>query len=339
MSTSRQLGHTYNQRHIPRSYAPDQRRFSVYTSWTYPGEANRNVTELDNRFSTMTEVRRVGWPLYETPQYANPLKFQQNIAGTLELFFLSWTRFQEVIGETTGYPVAMYQRVDQAGRELPLDERILADTDTLLVWGLDHLVTQQEAAPEEIEAIRQFLTRDGTCLILGPHHDIGASNDLNVRAMEHVHHGDPLIPHQERFGGYVRSLMKGLGVPIENRWGLRSAVVSGTNQIAPLTTRSDLDTRGWLTGVTRFNLHPHLPHYALTTEDTRSIHVLATQPIDLSHPHPYTLAGNKEFNRLVWMPPSGDRAGDILLADSTLFSTLFGADNDLETFWKNLALK
>lgn len=339
MSTSRQTGYTYNQIHTPRRYARGKRRFSVYVAWTYPGEANRDVTELDNRFSTMTDVRRVGWPSYETPQFADPLRFQQSIAGTLELFFLSWAPFQEVIGETTGYRVPMYQRVDQAGRELPLDERVLADTDTLLVWGLDHLVTQQEAAPEEVAAIQQFLTRDGTCLILGPHHDIGASPDLAVRAMEHIHHGDPLIPHQERFGGYVRSLMNGLGVPIENRWGLRFAVDSGTGEIAPLTAMRDLDTRGWLTGVTRFNYHPHLPHYALTSEDTESIHVLATQPIDLSHPHPFTLAGNTEFNRFVWMPPSGDRSGDILLADSTLFSSLFGVDKELETFWRNLALK
>ena len=71
--------------------------------------------------------------------------------------------------------MAVYQRVDQAGHKLPIDERILADTDTLLVFGLDHLVTEQEAAPEEIEALREFLAREGTCLILGPHHDVGAS--------------------------------------------------------------------------------------------------------------------------------------------------------------------
>jgi hypothetical protein len=37
------------------------------------------------------------------------------------------------------------------------------------------------------------------------------------------------------------------------------------------------------------------------------------------------------------MPPEGNRAGDILLADSTIFSTLFGADESLERFWRNLA--
>ena len=50
---------TYNQNHVPRPYTPGRRRVSVYVSWSYPAEANRNPAELDNRFSTMTEVRRV----------------------------------------------------------------------------------------------------------------------------------------------------------------------------------------------------------------------------------------------------------------------------------------
>jgi hypothetical protein len=81
----------------------------------------------------------------------------------------------------------------------------------------------------------------------------------------------------------------------------------------------------------------HLPHYEVTTEDTKSIHVMARQPIDLSNPHPFTEAGNREFNMFLWMPPSGDRAGDVLLADSTIFSTLFGVSESLENFWRNLA--
>jgi hypothetical protein len=337
MSTSNQLGRTYNQIHVPRQYTPGKRRFSIYISWSYPGEANRDVTELDNRFSTMTEVRRVGWPVFEAPQYADPGVFQQGIAGTLELFFLAFVRFQQLVGETTGHPVAVYQRIDQAGQRLPLDERILADTDTLLVFGLDHNVTEQEAAPEEIEAVRQFLSREGTCLLLGPHHDVGASDDLQVRDLEYSHHGDALVPRQQRFGNYTRSLMKGLGVPVENRYGLRPAVVKGTKQIAPLSAMTDLDTRGWLTGVTTFNFHLHLPHYALATEDTKSIHILARQSIEMSKPHPFIEAGNREFNMFIWMPPSGARAGDILMADSTIFSTLFGGDESLDRFWRNLA--
>jgi len=89
--------------------------------------------------------------------------------------------------------------------------------------------------------------------------------------------------------------------------------------------------------VTTFNFHMHLPHYAVTTDDTKSIHVLAKQPIDTSKPHPFIEAGNREFNMFLWMPPNAERAGDVLLADSTIFSTLFGRDESLEYFWKNIS--
>ena len=118
--------------------------------------------------------------------------------------------------------------------------------------------------------------------MIGPHHDVGVSRDPAERQMEYAHHGDPLVPRQQRFGLYTRSLMKGLGIRFKNRWGQRPAQVPDTNQIAPLTVMKDLDTRGWLTGVTTFNFHPHLPHYALTTDDTKLIRVLARQPVDMS---------------------------------------------------------
>src|SRR4029079_14202776 len=106
-------------------------------------------------------------------------------------------------------------------------------------------VTEQEAAPEEIEALRGWLKRQGTCLLLGPHHDVGVSADLKERAMEYAHHGDPLVPRQPRFGKYTRSLMKGLGVPVENRYGLRPATHPCSTRTIPLTVANDLDTRGW----------------------------------------------------------------------------------------------
>src|SRR5438046_500952 len=219
MSTSIRLGRTYNETHVPRRHTPGNRRFSIYISWSYPGEANRDVTELDNRFSTMVEVRRVGWPAFEAARFADPLLFHR----------------------------------------------------------------------------------------------------------------------RQPFGRYSLALRRGLGVPGENRWGLRPASVPGTNRIAPFSAMRDLDTRGWLAGVTNFNFHMHLPHYALTTDDRKSVHVLARQPIDLSRPHPFTEEGHREFNMFLWMPPDGNRAGDILMADSTTLSTLFGADQRLVRFWKNLA--
>jgi hypothetical protein len=73
-----------------------------------------------------------------------------------------------------------------------------------------------------------------------------------------------------------------------------------------------------------FNFHPHLPHYALTTDDTKSVHEPTRQPIDLDRPHHFTQTGNTEFNSFIRMPPNAQRAGHILLADSTIFTTLFG---------------
>jgi hypothetical protein len=329
---------TYNQVRVPRKYTRGKPRFSIYWTWSYPWEANRDVTELDNRFSTMTEVRRVLWPNYETIEYSEKM-FLQGIAGTLELFHLGLIRFQEAVGEVTGHPVAVYQRIDQAGQQQPLDHGLLDDTDTLMVFGLDHLVTEQEASADEIEALRAWLTREGTRLILGPHHDVGVSSDFKVRKMEYKHHGDALVPSQQRFGRYTRSLMKGLGVPVENQWGLRPATLEGTTRLQPLLTTNDLDAHGWLEGVKTFNFHQHLPHYAVTTDDPAAIHVLARQPIDLRHPHPFTEAGHRDFNMFLWMPPTRERAGDILLADSTIFTTLFGGDESLDRFWRNIATR
>jgi hypothetical protein len=326
----------YNHFLEPRKYSKGNRRVSVYWTWSYPWEANQDITKMDNRFSTMTEVRRVLWPNFESIEYSEKM-FLQGIAGTLELFHLSIVRFQEVVGAVTGQPVSVYQRIDQAGQRLPLDERVLDDTDTLMVFGLDHMVTEQEASQEEIEALREFLKREGTCLVLSPHHDVGFSEDLKQRQMEYAHHGDPLVPRQQRFGKYTRSLMKGLGVPVENKFGLRPATIKGTTQLTPLSIDKDLDELGLLNGVNTFNFHMHLPHYAVTAEDNNLIRVLARQPIDMSKPHPFIEAGNKEFNMFLWMPPAGDRVGHILLADSTIFTTLFGGDESLERFWKNIA--
>ena len=55
------VARTYNQDHKARKYAKGRRRVSVYVAWSYPAEKSnrRSPAVLDNRFSTMTEVRRV----------------------------------------------------------------------------------------------------------------------------------------------------------------------------------------------------------------------------------------------------------------------------------------
>jgi len=327
---------TYNQDHIARKYTPGKRRLSIYWSWSYAWESQRDLTEMENRFSTMTEVRRVAWPNYEKPEWGSA-QFLQGIAGTLELFHRSALSFQQIAGEATGHPVAVFQRIDQAGYRQPIDERILEDCDTLLVFGLDHLPSGEEAAPEEIQAINEWLKREGTCLLLAPHHDVGFTDDLDQRQVEYKHHGDALVPRQQRFSSYARSLLKALEIPVWNRWGLRPALAEGTRDIAPLTSFRDLDKLGLLKDVPTLNFHPHLPHYELTDDDGKSVQVLARQPIDPNRPHPFTAAGNPEFNCLLWLPPAGNRAGDIVMVDSTNFTTLFGGTDSLKTFWKNLA--
>ena len=284
---------------------------------------------MENRFSTMTEVRSVLWPDYETPEWS-AAQFLQGIAGTLELFHRSTLSFQQIAGEVTGHPVAVFQRIDQAGYKLPIDERILADTDTLMVFGLDHLLSEQEAAPEEIAAIREWLKREGTCLLLAPHHDVGFTDDLKQRQMEYMHHGDALVPRQQRFGQYTRSLMKALDVPVHN---IAGSVRPSSR--APRRSRRSPLPRPRQAGPAQGRPHVQLPSAPAALRDHRrdgkSVHVLARQPIDLDRPHPFTAAGNTEFNCLLWMPPNEQRAGDIVLVDSTNFTTLFGGTDSLRT--------
>jgi hypothetical protein len=337
MSTPLLPARTYNQNHVARKFTRGKRRLSIYWSWSFPWESNADLTVMDNRFSTMTEVRRVAWPAYEGPEWSEK-HFLQGIAGTLELFHKTTVPFQNLAFEATGHPVAVFQRIDQAGFKLPIDERILADTDTLMIFGLDHLVTDQEATPEEIAAIKKWLKREGTCLMLSPHHDVGFTEDMKQRQVEYKHHGDELVPRQQRFSLYTRSLMKALDLPVMNKWGLRPALVKGTKDIAPLTAFRDLDKLGLLKNVPTLNFHLHLPHYEITGKNAKSVQVLARQPIDLDRPHPFTAAGNTEFNNLLWLPPDKQRAGDILMVDMTNFTTLFGGTDSLENFWRNFAL-
>ena len=227
MPSEKRTGRTYNQNHVTRPYTPGKRRFSIYWTWSYPWEANRDTDRAgqslldDDRGppGRLAELRghRVG-------QDELPPGHRRHAGAVPPLHpELPADRRRE----RPGQPVAVYQRIDQAGYRLPIDERILADTDTLMVFGLDHLVSEQEAEQEEIEAIRNWLEREGTCLLLAPHHDVGFTDDMKQRQMEYKHHGDELVPRQQRFGQYTRSLMKGLGVPVLNQFGLRPARSSG----------------------------------------------------------------------------------------------------------------
>lgn len=310
------------------------RRISIYVSWSYPAECAAPLHELDNRFSAMWEVRRVYWPRYEWA--ADPKTYLQGIDGTLQLFFRDWEPFQELAGEVTGNPVQLFQRVNDRGHTIPLNEQILDAADTVLVFSLDHQATQQEATQEEIDAVRHFLAREGTCLVIGPHHDIGKSDDFQSREMEYKHHGDALVPRQQRFGTYGLSLIRALGIPVENRYGLNPARVDGTSDPAPLTIARDLDQLGLLEGVSTLTLHPHLPHYFVLDEGAGTVRVLARHPVNPhAPPHP---SETREINVVLWVPPAGERAGDVLIIDSTQFTaSIFGSSDSIRRFWRNIA--
>ena len=41
---------TYNQNHIPRKYMAGRRRLSIYWTWSYAWEAQRDPAAMENRF-------------------------------------------------------------------------------------------------------------------------------------------------------------------------------------------------------------------------------------------------------------------------------------------------
>jgi hypothetical protein len=339
------------------------RRFSLYFSWSRPAEIDVDLGVLNNRFPTLFEFRRAIWPLYEWA--SEPGRFRQDVAGFLDhVVLFDFQRFSELITEATGQSVSLIQRVDNQPPVQELDESFLSNVDTLIVVSLDHARTEQRPSEGEIHAIRHFLEREDTCLIVCPHHWIGAEENQRVQESELKHHGDRLVPPQQLLGGFGITLLQSLGVWVENQWGLNPAK-SPDQSPAPLRVRADLDGIGILRGVQTFNLHPHLPHLyvrrvpniaAVTRQAIRAagpgpervadvvgnmaeeVRVLAQQEINpAAESHPFVQAGNRFFNALVWVPPRGRRAGNIYVCDATLWSSAFGGVKSLETFWKNLA--
>ena len=118
--------------------------------------------------------------------------------------------------------------------------------------------------PRRSKRCREFLKREGTCLILGPHHDVGVSTD-------HARAGrwNTRITAIRSFPGSSASastrdrLMKGLGVPVENRYGLRPATVDGTNRAGSALRREGSRHAAVGSMASRHSSFiMHLPHYA-----------------------------------------------------------------------------
>jgi hypothetical protein len=234
--------------------------------------------------------------------------------------------------------------VGDDGIETPLDEALLADVDTIVVISFDSFRAAQVAAEMEVEAIRQFLDNPDHLIFVCPHHDIGeiadaAGQDREQRQIaEHRHHGDPAIPPRQGFGGFARTLLAGLGVPIENRFGLRPAANSDGTP-APAEIDRGLDSLNLLRGVESFNLHPHLPQLEPIGPATDRMEVLARQAIDPeAPPHPFTQDGRSTFDALLQSGPK-TFAGKLLVSDTTLFSSNAGGVENLRQLWSNIFLR
>ncbi len=241
----------------------------------------------------------------------------------------------------TGHEVVQIERVLDDGTKQPLRWSALEPIDTLIIIGSDSLRTEQRAAEDEIEALRRFLEDSDRVVFLCPHHDIGDEEGLEPDAIqgqqeaEFSHHGDKTIPPRQGFGGYVRSLIAGLGVPVENRFGLHPAVDADGSPAAIDMDRA-ADRLDLLDGVPAFNKHPHLPHLARIGEAIEKVDVLARQRIDpTAPPHPYFRDGRDMFDALL-QSRAGVFPGRLLVSDTTLFTSTFGGVDNLERFWKRI---
>ena len=313
------------------------RRFALYFSWSRPQETGAELGKLENRYPSLFEFRRAIWPSYEWA--AHPGQYKQDISGFLDhVVLFDFQHFSDVISEVTGNPVSLIQRQSDNSVVQSLDENFLKDIDTLIVVSLDHFATEQKPTAEEVEAIKKFLEREDSCLLVCPQHDVGSKEERASREVEFLHHGDRLVPAQQRLGGFARAILAELGFPIENQFGLNPAKSSKDNSPAPLLVFPELDDLKILQGVTTFNLHAHLPHYSVPDFLKESIRVLAKQPINpAASSHPFVEAGNHYFNALLWIPPSAPRGANIFVCDATLWSSAFGGVQSLEVFWRNLA--
>jgi hypothetical protein len=315
------------------------RQVLVYYAWSRPGENGAPLHVIDDRFPALFESRRMGFPRFH--EFSNPNTFDQSIAGFLDhIMKRNFTAFVELATALTGHKVTEIERVADDGTLTPLDTRTLDGVDTLIVISFDSYRTAQHAAKSEIEAVRTFLDAPDHLAFVCPHHDIGdvagvpESESLQRQVAEFQHHGDRTLPPRQQFGGFARSLLAGLGLPVENHFGLRPAAEADGSP-APIEVETTLDRLNLLENVGTFNLHPHLPQLERRGDAAAKLDVLARQRIDLdAPPHPFT-RDRDTFDALLQSRP-GVFAGSLLVSDTTLWSSTAGGVDSLRQLWTNV---
>jgi hypothetical protein len=316
------------------------RNILMYFPWSRPDEEGAPLGTLDNRFGALFELRRLQWPKFEA--LSDTEHFNQGIAGFFEHILLqNYSLFREDMRIRSGNAVRIVERCASDGKITLLDGDLLDGLDILIVVSFDSQRTGQHPNESELAAIRKFLDDPSHTLFVSPHHDIGnvdgvpSSEILERQEVEFHHHGDLGIPGQQRLGGFARSLLRDLGVPVSNNFGLRPAKMRDGSP-APIQINSQADRFNLLQGVSTFHLHPHLPHLEMLGDSPQKMDVLVQQPIDLdAPPHPFVKQGRKTFDALLQSKPNVF-AGRLLMCDATLWTSTNGGLASLRQFWANV---
>lgn len=317
------------------------RRVLLYFAWSRPGEAGAPYLVIDDRFPAIFELRRLFYPAFEP--LADPAAADQGIAGFLDhVQKPNFAVFAEQMSVETARATIQIERVADDGFVTALDEAILSRVDTVVVISFDSFRTGQSATEAEVAAVRHFLQDPDHLIFVCPHHDIGEAYGVAAdmigdrRVAEHLHHGDKAIPPRQGFGGFARSLLAGLGVPVENCFGLHPAS-EADGAPSPIDAERGLDRLRLLESVETFNLHAHLPQLERTGGGLERLDVLARQRVDMTMPpHPFTADGRDRFDALLQSTEAAF-PGTLLVCDTTMFSSTAGGVDSLRRLWSNIA--
>ncbi|SEO93724.1 hypothetical protein SAMN02800692_2885 [Luteibacter sp. UNC138MFCol5.1] len=318
---------------------PD-RRACLYFSWSRPVEKDAPLGDINNRFPALFEARRIHYPRFE---HLSPSRdIDQGINGFLDHIQLpNFHAFLQLATDICRQEALMLERVSEDFGTTELTDSLLREVDTLIIISFDAIRTLQSPSQAELNALRGFLQTPGNMLFVCPHHDIGdttsVSPNLHDRRQqaEFYHHGDRSIPPQQRFGGFGRDVLAGLGVPVENRFGLRPRL-DDHGTAWPFRAERALDRWGLLKDVESFNTHPHLPHLERIGGARDRLDVLVQQQIEpTAHPNPFCDEGRRDFDAML-QSRTGVFDGTLLVCDSTLWSSTAGGIAQLQTFWSNV---
>jgi hypothetical protein len=314
------------------------RRVLVYYSWSRPGEIAAPLPVIEDRFPALFESRRMSFPRFH--EFADPHRFEQGIGGFLDYIMKrNFSAFVDLSEKLTGQATWQIERVADNGTRTLLDASLLREVDTVIVISFDSLRTSQLAEKSEVEAMQAFLSQRDHLAFICPHHDIGDSDapdrePLQCQIEEFLHHGDRTLPPRQRFGGFARSLLAGLGVPVENRYGLRPAL-DADGSPASIEVETTHDRLGILNDVRHFNAHPHLPNLVRVGDAIDKLDVLVRQKIDPRAPaHPF-MRERKTFDALL-QSRAEVFEGSLFVSDATLWSSTAGGIDSLNHLWTNV---